>query len=122
MGELLVGAALSNFGETQGQEDRDHLTRLEDREAGHLRRDGLNPYELGLEPRLAVLKEHGYDFLEIRGQLFARLALRMRTREPGHIADKEACLKVLLNHRGEFSHELHLHTLRVRVNDTLPGT
>lgn len=85
--ELLVGAALADFDEAQTREKRYDLTRLEDRDSGHLDDYGVGPDELGLQLGFAVLEQHGDDFAKIRMQLVERCALAMRAGEAGDVAD-----------------------------------
>ena len=104
MRELLVRAALPGLGEAERHQNRDHLTRLEDREARHLRRDRLDPYEFGFQLGFAVLEEHRHYLSKVLGQLRTGLSLRVGTGETGHMADEEAGLSVFFNDGGELSH------------------
>ena len=117
MAELLVGATLPHLHKPKRQQDRDHLTRFEDREPRHLCGDRLDSYKLRFELGLAILEEHGENLLEICGEFLTGLPLRMSPGKAGDIADQKTSLGVLLYYSREFSHILR--TLRVRTNDTL---
>ncbi len=104
MCELLVGAALSDFGEAQGDQDGDDFARLENRKPRHLGGDRLDPYEFALELGFAILQEHFDDFTEVLGQFLLGLSLGVSTRKPGDVADEKSRLGVALNYSSEFSH------------------
>ena len=54
MCELLMGAALPDFGETQSQRDGNDFARLENRKPRHLCGDRLDPYEFALQVGFAI--------------------------------------------------------------------
>jgi hypothetical protein len=66
--------------------------------------DGLDPDELGLEVRLAILKEHRNHLLKIRLELVERISLRVGTRKARHVSDQETSVRVPLHHRSEVPH------------------
>lgn len=104
MCELLMGAALSDFGEAQSHKDGDDFARLENRKPRHLGGDRLDPYEFALQLGFAILQEHFDNFTEVLGQLLLSLSLGMSTGKPGDIADEKSRPGVALNYGCEFSH------------------
>jgi hypothetical protein len=104
MCELLMGAALPDFGEAQSQKDGDDFARLENRKPRHLGGDRFDTYEFALQLGFAILQEHFDDFTEVLGQLLSSLSLGMSTRKPGDVAYEESRLGVPLNYGCEFSH------------------
>jgi hypothetical protein len=63
MTELLVGALLANFRETQGLEKGNDFPWLRVGRAPLRHLDGLDRDEFGLELGLAILEQHAHDFL-----------------------------------------------------------
>lgn len=105
--ELLVRTTLPDFGETEARKDGDDLTRLEDRNTGHLNDYGVGPDELGLQLRLAILEQHGDHFAEIRVQLIERCALAMRAGETRYIPDVKIGFRAMLDDSGIGMHGSH---------------
>lgn len=68
MPKLSVRASLPDFREPQLFEKRHDLARLENRRLRHGLRyfDGLSPDELAFKSRVAFLKKHFDDFLEVQ--------------------------------------------------------
>ena len=60
--------------------------------------------ELGLEPRLSVLKKQFDNFTKIRLKLIQRVRLGMRARPTWHVSHKHARLGATLDDGGEWSH------------------
>ncbi len=58
--------------------------------------DGLDAYELGREPRFAILEKHGDDLAKVRVQLVEGLRLRMGTRKARNVRDVETGVGVTL--------------------------
>lgn len=63
----------------------------------------LHPNELGLEPRLAVLEEHGHGLLDVLAQLVDTLPLAVRSGRTGNVANVVAGIKVPLDDEVETS-------------------
>lgn len=59
--------------------------------------DRVGADEFGLEPGLAVLKEHLHDLLQVGQQLVDRGPLGVRSRPAGHVADVESSVGIPFN-------------------------
>ena len=103
--ELLVGAALPDFGKPEALKARDNLPRLEDGQRTHsgdahrLRSD-----ELRFELRLAILKQHGDHLREVGLQFLHRRPLAMRSPKAGNVTYQQASLSIALHYRCIRSH------------------
>lgn len=83
--ELLVRSALPHFDETRLNKNGGNLDRLQNGDVPHAlrNRDVLDTDELRFELGIAVLEEHGNNFLQIAIELVQRGALRMGAGEAG---------------------------------------
>ncbi|MDE0303571.1 MAG: hypothetical protein OXI87_01615 [Albidovulum sp.] len=107
MAELLVRASLPGFLETEGGENGNDFTRLENGAGGHW----LSSYEndlradrLGLRRRSTVVQEHWDDFPEIAIELVERLALAVRSGKARNMADIQTGVPAALDNGGESVH------------------
>ena len=66
--------------------------------------------------RLRALEDHGDDLAEIVVELFERLALRVRAREAGDVADEEPGVGATLDDGSEAP---HWHGLGLALNERL---
>ena len=106
--KLLVRAALPDLSEPVLLEQRDHLSRFEDRELPHERGSGdldlLGTDELGFQARFPILQEHGDHLSKVLIEFIKGLGLAMGTWKSRHKADQEAGLGATLDDRGEVLH------------------
>jgi hypothetical protein len=104
MTELLVRASLADFDEPKPRQSADWWGFSGGTEgiSGHL--DVRCTYELRLELRLSVFKEHRDDFAQVGLQLVQRSTLGVRAGPPWDVADENSCRRVLFNHCREVPH------------------
>jgi hypothetical protein len=68
-------------------------------------RDRFRPYKFRFELRFTVFEQHRDHFSQIAAQFFQSGALRMSSGKSGHITNKQFCLWIALDYRGECSHD-----------------
>ena len=102
MPELFVRSALANLGESQLLNDANEFSCLENREfrqvSAYLYQ--LHADKLPFKWRLAILKQHLDDFLEILIEFVKRFSLRVRTGKTGHVTDQQTRLRIALDYGG----------------------
>ena len=103
---------MSNFGETELEQNGYDLGRLENRNIAHdLRdRDVVDSDEFRFKLRITVLEEHGNHLLEIVVQFVERLALKVSPRKSWDETDKQTSVRIALNYCG-----VRLHGVSRRV-------
>ena len=69
-----------------------------------IHRHELGSHELGLEIRNAVLKKHGYDFLQVVMKLVQRFPLSMSARKTRHIPNIQTGIRAPFYHGRKRSH------------------
>ena len=106
--KLFVRPALPNLDEAETVKQADDLLRRKNRHAAHISRryrNELRADELTFEHRLAVFEQHLDHFAHVAVKLVERFALRMRTREAGHVANEQAGFGVAFDDEGIVAHE-----------------
>jgi len=99
--ELFVGPALTDFDETEFDEDGDDFLGFEDGNVTHDSSYGnvLNPNKLGLQYGLTIFQKHCNNIAQVVVDFIQRLPLGMRTGKTGNKANEQACLWAPLNYR-----------------------
>ncbi len=99
--ELFVRTALTDFGETEFDEDSNNFAGFEDGNVAHCSSDGdvLDSDKLGLEHGLAIFQKHCNNIVQVMVDFIQRFPLGMCTRETGNKTNEQTCLWTPLNYR-----------------------
>lgn len=99
--ELLMRAALADFGEAKFGEDGDYFAGFEDGNIAHGSSDGdvLNPNKFGLQYGFAVFEKHCNNIVQVAVHFIQCFPLGMGAGKTRNEADEQAGLRASLNYR-----------------------
>jgi hypothetical protein len=108
--KLLMRTTLSHVHKAQPPQNGSDFGRLQNWNVPHVssNADVLYAHELRLEFGLAILQQHGNDFLEVEDEFIERRSLGVGTPETGDETNEQARLRIALNNCAINLHGWHL--------------